>query len=55
MLHVDADMLKEDGPVDGLSELEDGTRVTSVTSRRVSCDAGLVEVARGPEGEVVGA
>jgi hypothetical protein len=55
MLHVDAEMLKEDGPVDGRSELEDGTRVTAVTSRRVSCDAGLVEVAHGPRGEVVGA
>ena len=55
MLHVDAEVLKEDGPVGGRSELEDGTRVTAVTSRRVSCDAGLVEVARGPDGQVVGA
>jgi hypothetical protein len=49
-------MLTEDGgPVEGRSELEDGTRVTAVTSRRVSCDAGLVEVAHGPGGEVLGA
>ena len=48
MLHVDAETLAEDGPVGGRSELEDGTHVTAVTSRRVSCDAGLVEVARGP-------
>ena len=36
MLHVDADTLKEDGGL-GQSELEDGTRVTAVTSRRIAC------------------
>ena len=54
MLHVDADTLKEDGEP-GRSELEDGTRVTAVTSRRIACDAGLVTIAHAPDGEVIGA
>ncbi len=54
MLHVDADTLKEDGDL-GRSELEDGTRVTAVTSRRIACDSGLVTIAHAPDGEVIGA
>ena len=54
MLHVDADTLKEDGDL-GQSELEDGTRVTAVTSRRIACDSGLVTIAHAPDGEVIGA
>ena len=54
MLHVDAGTLKEDGDP-GQSELEDGTRVSAETSRRVACDAGLVKIAHGPDGQVLGA
>ena len=54
MLHVDASTLKEEGEV-GQSELEDGTRVSAETSRRVACDCGLVTVGHGLGGEVVGA
>lgn len=54
MLHVEAEALSEDGEA-GLSELEDGTRVTAVTSRRIACDAGVVRIARGGDGQVMGA
>jgi len=54
MLHVDADTLTEDGEP-GQSELEDGTRVSAETSRRIACDAGLVTVAHSTDGEVIGA
>jgi len=69
VLHVDAETLAEDrgpsprpcgpdagaGPasVSGRSELEDGTRVSAETSRRISCDAGLVRVTHGPDGSVL--
>ena len=39
----------------GMSELDDGTRVSAETSRRVACDAGLVTIPRGPDGRVLGA
>ncbi|MCW8985950.1 MAG: HNH endonuclease [Thermoanaerobaculales bacterium] len=60
MLHVDADTLSEDREP-GQSELEDGTRVSAETSRRIACDAGLVKIvhgahgAGGPDGQVLGA
>jgi hypothetical protein len=54
MLHVDAETLEEDGEP-GQSELEDGTRVSAETSRRISCDAGLVTISRGTNGQVLGA
>ena len=54
MLHVDAGTLEEDGDA-GRSELEDGTRVSAETSRRISCDAGLVKIAHAPDGSVLGA
>jgi hypothetical protein len=54
MLHVEAATLKEEGEP-GLSELEDGTRVSAETSRRLACDAGVVSIARGPDGQVQGA
>jgi hypothetical protein len=54
MLHVDMGTLAEEG-VPGQSELEDGTRVSAETSRRVSCDAGLVKVGHAPDGQVGGA
>jgi hypothetical protein len=54
MLHVEAETLKEEGEA-GMSELEDGTRVSAETSRRVVCDSGVVGIGHGPGGEVVGA
>ncbi|NIY07538.1 MAG: DUF222 domain-containing protein, partial [Gemmatimonadetes bacterium] len=38
MLHVDADTLDAEAEP-GRSELEDGTRVSAETSRRLACDA----------------
>jgi hypothetical protein len=52
MLHVEAETLRADGDP-GRSELEDGTRVSAETARRLSCDASLVEVAHGPDGDVL--
>lgn len=52
VLHVDADTLARDGGL-GRSELEDGTRVSAETSRRVACDASLVPVRRGRDGSVL--
>jgi hypothetical protein len=40
-------------PEPGRSELEDGTRVTRETSRRLSCDATLVGVAQQRDGSVL--
>jgi hypothetical protein len=54
MLHVDAGTLEEDGEV-GRSELEDGTRVSAETSRRVACDAVVVRIAHDRNGGVAGA
>jgi len=53
MLYVDESTLREDAEP-GRSELEDGTRVSAETSRRLSCDCGVVKVGHGPAGEVVG-
>ena len=46
VLHVDAETLSEDREP-GRSELEDGTRVSAETSRRLSCDAALIRVEHG--------
>ena len=54
MLHVDATTLEEEGEP-GRSELEDGTRVSAETSRRVACDSGLVHIGHGHDGRVLGA
>ncbi len=51
VLHVDADTLSEDGGL-GQSELEDGTRVSAETSRRLACDAALVGIGHGTDGSV---
>ena len=51
-LHVDADTLSQNGEP-GRSHLEDGTRLAAETSRRLTCDASVVRVLRGPEGEVL--
>ena len=53
LLHVDADTLKEDGSGLGQSELEDGTRVSAETSRRLSCDAAVVEIGHARDGSVL--
>jgi hypothetical protein len=53
LLHVDADTLAAEGEP-GRSELEDGTRVSAATSRRLACDAAIVAVGHAPEGSVLG-
>jgi hypothetical protein len=52
LLHVDPATLSADVEP-GRSELEDGTRVSGETSRRLSCDAGLVRVEHGEDGAVL--
>jgi hypothetical protein len=42
-----------EGGEPGRSNLEDGTRVSAETSRRLCCDSALVKVLRGPDGEVL--
>jgi len=37
----------------GRSELDDGTRVSAETSRRLACDAGRVEMRHGPGGSIL--
>ena len=54
MLHVDVDTLSAEGER-GLSELEDGTRVSYETSRRLTCDASLVAIHHSPDGSVASA
>ncbi len=51
VLYVDASTL-ENGSEPGRSELEDGTRVSAETSRRLSCDASVVRITKAPGGEV---
>ena len=60
LLHVDRDTLAGHRSPEasgrgepGRSELEDGTRVSAETSRRLACDVGLVGVLRGEGGEVL--
>jgi hypothetical protein len=53
MLHVDADTLSADKEP-GRSELEDGTRVAAETSRRLACDAAVVQVSHDTDGSVLG-
>jgi Domain of unknown function (DUF222)/HNH endonuclease len=52
VLHAEPATLAAEGEP-GRSELEDGTRVSAETSRRLSCDAGLVRVTRGPDGSLL--
>ena len=51
-LHVDAATLRRTGEP-GRSELEDGTRVSAETSRRLACDASVVEVRHGADGKLL--
>ena len=53
MLHVDADTLSADEEP-GRSELEDGTRISAETSRRLACDAAMVTVSHDTDGSVLG-
>ncbi|TFG66228.1 MAG: HNH endonuclease [Gemmatimonadales bacterium] len=52
LLHVDSDTLAAEGK-QGRSELEDGTRVSAETSRRLTCDAAVVAVGHGPDDSVL--
>jgi hypothetical protein len=52
VLHVDAETLSAEGEP-GRSELDDGTRVSAETSRRLSCDSGLVRLRRGQGGRIL--
>ena len=52
VLHVEAGTLERTGEP-GRSELEDGTRVSAETSRRIACDASVVEVRHGGDGRVL--
>jgi hypothetical protein len=53
LLHVDADTLTEEGRGLGQSELEDGTRVSAETSRRLSCDASVVRIGHASDRSVL--
>ena len=52
LLHVEAATLAAEGEP-GRSELEDGTRVSAETSRRLCCDAGVVRVEETKDGTVL--
>jgi hypothetical protein len=52
VLHVDSDTLT-DGAEPGRSELEDGTRVSAESSRRIACDASLIRVTHSRNGEEI--
>ncbi len=52
MLYVEPETLTEQGEP-GLSELEDGTRVSAETARRLACDASRVEVRRDSYGSLL--
>jgi hypothetical protein len=53
VLHVDGETLREEGSGLGRSELEDGTRVSAETSRRLSCDGSVVEVSHAGDGSLL--
>ena len=52
VLHVEAATLEADGDP-GRAELEDGTRVSAETCRRLACDTGVVSVTHAPDGAVL--
>ncbi len=49
VLHVEPETLRADAHESGRSELDDGTRVSAETSRRLACDAGRVDMTHEPE------
>ena len=51
VLHVEASTLENEREP-GRSELEDGTRVSAETSRRLSCDASVVGLTQAPGGKM---
>jgi hypothetical protein len=52
VLHVEAATLdRHDEP--GMSELEDGTRMSAETSRRLACDAGVVRIDHASDGSIL--
>jgi len=53
MLHVDPVTLAKDSTALGRAELEDGTRVSAETCRRIACDAGIVRVEHDETGAVL--
>jgi len=53
VLHVEAATLERHHDESALSELEDGTRVSAETSRRLTCDASVVEMTHTPDGSVL--
>jgi hypothetical protein len=53
VLHVDSETLTEDGDGLGRSELEDGTRVSAETSRRLCCDASVVPIGHARDGSIL--
>ena len=53
VIHVDADTLSADREP-GRSELQDGTRLSAESARRLACDASVVRVAQNREGAVLG-
>jgi hypothetical protein len=54
VLHVEPETLGAEGDP-GKSELDDGTRISAETARRLACDASLATVMRGPDGSVLAA
>ena len=52
VLHVEAPTLEGESEP-GRSELEDGTRVSAETSRRLSCDSSMVRLTEAPDGSVL--
>jgi hypothetical protein len=52
VLHVEPESLHEQGEP-GMSEMEDGTRLSAESARRLSCDASCVEITEGPDGSVL--
>jgi len=52
VLHVEAETLEAEGE-SGRSEMEDGTRVSGETSRRLACDAGVVDVMHAANGRIL--
>jgi hypothetical protein len=51
VVHLDQDPLAADG--DLAANLDDGTRVSAETFRRIACDAGLVPMLHGATGETI--
>jgi hypothetical protein len=53
IVHLDQDALAPDGSL--AATLDDGTRISAETFRRIACDAGLVPMLHGTRGEAIDA